>query len=96
MVPKKGKNEEISCFNELFEGLKASPPGAYTSFLVFIKIIWHFLIIFPWHKNHCLDQDPDSAKSLDPESVNLDPEPVNLHPEPVNLGPESVNLDPKQ
>jgi hypothetical protein len=47
MVSKKGKNEEISCFNELFEGLKASPPGAYTSFLDFIRKIWHFLIIFP-------------------------------------------------
>jgi hypothetical protein len=36
-VSKKGKKKEISCFNELFEGLKASPPGAYTTFLDFIR-----------------------------------------------------------
>ncbi len=36
--------------------------------------------IFSWHKIRCLDQDLDSAKSLDPEPVNLDPECVNLDP----------------
>jgi hypothetical protein len=48
IVSKTERNKEISCLKELFDGLKASPPGAKTFFLgvLFFKEKYGICYIF--------------------------------------------------